>query len=39
MYNEDYRRVGGFDLSARGWGGEDVYLFTKHVKSDLKVIR
>jgi chondroitin sulfate synthase len=38
MYNEDYRRVGGFDLSIRGWGGEDVDLYTKHVKSDLKVI-
>ena len=37
MYNEDYKRVGGFNLNIKGWGGEDVDLYIKHVKSDLQV--
>ncbi|XP_013421398.1 chondroitin sulfate synthase 1 [Lingula anatina] len=39
LHQADYRRVGGFDLSITGWGGEDVDLYLKHVKSDLKVFR
>ncbi|XP_019630466.1 PREDICTED: chondroitin sulfate synthase 3-like [Branchiostoma belcheri] len=39
MYNQDYRSVGGFNLDIRGWGGEDVELYERHVKSDLQVFR
>ena len=37
MFNMDYSSVGGFDLGISGWGGEDVDLYEKHVKSDLQV--
>ncbi|XP_064613871.1 chondroitin sulfate synthase 1-like [Liolophura sinensis] len=39
MYAQDYREVGGFDLSVKGWGGEDVLLYRRHVRSNLKVFR
>ncbi|XP_066301800.1 chondroitin sulfate synthase 1-like [Branchiostoma lanceolatum] len=39
MFNQDYRSVGGFNLDIRGWGGEDVELYERHVKSDLQVFR
>lgn len=39
MFNVDYRSVGGFNLDIKGWGGEDVDLYIKHVKSNLKVFR
>ena len=37
LHTRDYRSVGGFDLKIKGWGGEDVDLYTKHIKSKLKV--
>ncbi len=37
LYNSDYRSVGGYDLEKKGWGGEDVELFKKHVRSSLNV--
>lgn len=33
MYRQDYDSVGGFDLSIKGWGAEDVKLFDKFVAS------
>ncbi|CAH1789144.1 unnamed protein product [Owenia fusiformis] len=39
LYRQDYSAVQGYDLGIKGWGGEDVDIFTKHVKSKLKVIR
>ena len=32
LYKADYDAVGGFDLTIRGWGGEDVALFDSHVR-------
>ena len=32
LYKSDYDAVGGYDLSIRGWGGEDVALFDSHVR-------
>nr|XP_006814085.1 PREDICTED: chondroitin sulfate synthase 1-like [Saccoglossus kowalevskii] len=32
LHNQDYRAVGGFDLSIRGWGGEDTDLYERHIK-------
>ena len=37
MYALDYRNVGGFTLGRAGWGGEDVDLYVKHVRSKLQV--
>ena len=37
VYNSDYRGIGGYDLDTKGWGGEDVDLYIRHVKSSLKV--
>ncbi len=37
VYNSDYRMIGGYDQDFKGWGGEDVDLYNKHVKSNLKV--
>lgn len=39
MYQADYVKSGGFDLSIQGWGKEDVDLYTKILKSGLKVFR
>ncbi|XP_015927513.2 chondroitin sulfate synthase 1 [Parasteatoda tepidariorum] len=39
IYNEDLRQVGGFDTSIRGWGKEDVDLYSKVVRSNLTVLR
>ncbi|XP_076285045.1 chondroitin sulfate synthase isoform X2 [Lasioglossum baleicum] len=39
LYKQDYRAVGGFDLSIRGWGKEDVDFFEKTVKSSIKIFR
>ncbi|CAK9296181.1 unnamed protein product [Gordionus sp. m RMFG-2023] len=39
LYKQDYLSVGGFNLNITGWGAEDVDLYEKHVKSDLKVFR
>lgn len=32
QFASDYRRVGGFNASIRGWGLEDVDLYRKHVR-------
>ncbi|XP_076226559.1 chondroitin sulfate synthase isoform X2 [Nomia melanderi] len=39
LYKQDYRTVGGFDLSIQGWGKEDVDFFEKVVKSNLRIFR
>ncbi|ELU06608.1 hypothetical protein CAPTEDRAFT_168658 [Capitella teleta] len=39
MHNLDYRSVGGFNTNIAGWGGEDVDLYIKHVKSTLMIFR
>ncbi|XP_054010276.1 chondroitin sulfate synthase 1-like, partial [Hylaeus anthracinus] len=39
LYKRDYRTVGGFDLSIRGWGKEDVDFFEKVVKSNVTIFR
>lgn len=39
MYRSDYHRVGGFDLSIRGWGKEDVDLYTKFIEHYYTIFR
>lgn len=39
MYVDDFFAAGGFDLSIKGWGGEDVDLYEKLVKSGIKMMR
>jgi len=39
IYNQDFRRVGGFDTSIQGWGKEDVDLFNKFISSNLSIFR
>ncbi|KAI4477100.1 hypothetical protein M0802_014776 [Mischocyttarus mexicanus] len=39
LYKIDYNTVGGFDLSIRGWGKEDVLFYDKVVKSKIKIFR
>lgn len=39
IYKCDFERVGGFDLSIKGWGLEDVQLFETLIKSNLTVFR
>ncbi|XP_048505048.1 chondroitin sulfate synthase 1 isoform X2 [Athalia rosae] len=39
LYKRDFRFIGGFDLSIRGWGKEDVDLFEKAVRSNLTTFR
>ncbi|XP_077979018.1 chondroitin sulfate synthase 1-like [Glandiceps talaboti] len=39
LYNYDYRAVGGFDITTYGWGGEDVELYNRFIKSNVKVFR
>lgn len=39
LYKKDYDVVGGFDLSIRGWGKEDVIFFEKVVKSKIEIFR
>ena len=39
QYRDDFLKVGGFDLTIKGWGMEDVKLYRNYLYSKLTVIR
>lgn len=39
IFKCDFERVGGFDLTIKGWGLEDVQMFETLIKSNLTVFR
>lgn len=39
IYKEDFLYVGGFNLTIKGWGFEDVDFFERCVKSYLRILR
>lgn len=40
VYKQDFHQIGGFNnWKSREWGGEDLFLFRKFLKSNLKVFR
>ena len=39
IYKSDYKAVGGLDTGMMGWGGEDVDLYERVLRSNLDVLR